>query len=93
VVHATLGVLDHGLPAGQAVTAPRVWCEGEETFVDARVPPRIREELGRRGHRVVVQELTPAWEPFGRVSLVTRGADGHLEAASDPPWHGAAGAL
>jgi gamma-glutamyltranspeptidase/glutathione hydrolase len=92
VVHAVLGVLDHGLAASEAVAAPRVWCEGDETFVDARVPAAVREELARRGHRVVVQELTPAWEPFGRVSLVTVDADGRLEAASDPPWHGAAAA-
>ena len=92
VVHATVNVLDHGLPAGAAVAAPRVWCQGEETFVDARVPAAVRDELAARGHDVVVESLTPGGEPFARVSLVTASPDGKLAAASDPPWHGAAAA-
>jgi gamma-glutamyltranspeptidase/glutathione hydrolase len=84
-------VLDHGLPAAQAVAAPRVWSEGDETYVDARVPQATRDELAARGHRLVVEALTPGVEPFGRVSLVTAAPDGSLHAASDPPWHGAAG--
>jgi gamma-glutamyltranspeptidase len=75
------------------VAAPRVWCQGEETFVDARIPAPVVDELVRRGHRVVRQELTPAWEPFARVSLVTADAAGVLSAASDPSWHAAAGCL
>jgi gamma-glutamyltranspeptidase/glutathione hydrolase len=90
VVHATVGVLDHGLAAEAAVAAPRVWCQGEETFVDGRVPAAVRDELAARGHDVVVESLTPAGEPFARVSLVTAAPDGELAAASDPPWHGAA---
>jgi gamma-glutamyltranspeptidase/glutathione hydrolase len=93
VVHATLNVLDHDATAADAVSAPRVWCRGEETHVDARVPHTTREALAERGHAVVVEELTPAYEPFARVSLVRRHDDGSLEAASDPSWHGAAGAL
>jgi gamma-glutamyltranspeptidase/glutathione hydrolase len=93
VVHATVNVLDHGLSAEAAVAAPRVWCQGAETFVDARVPIAVRDELAARGHDVVVERLTPGGEPFARVSLVAARADGSLEAASDPPWHGAAGTL
>ena len=93
VISATVGVLDHGLGAESAVTAPRVWCQGEETYVDARISAGVRGELEALGHAVIVQELTPAFEPFARVSLVTAGADGTFEAASDPGWHGAAGVL
>lgn len=93
VIHATVNVLDHGLDAAAAVAAPRIWCQGEETYVDARVDAPVRDELARRGHALVVQELTPAWEPFARVSLVTASPDGDLDAASDPSWHGAAGSL
>jgi gamma-glutamyltranspeptidase/glutathione hydrolase len=93
VISATVGVLDHGLGAEAAVTAPRVWCQGEETYVDARIPAPVRDELEALGHAVIVQELTPAFEPFARVSLVTAGADGSFGAASDPGWHGAAGVL
>jgi gamma-glutamyltranspeptidase/glutathione hydrolase len=89
VVHATVNVLDNGLAAADAVSAPRVWCQGEATFVDARVDGAVRDELVRRGHDLVVEELTPAGEPFARVSLVTADAAGNLAAASDPAWHGA----
>jgi gamma-glutamyltranspeptidase/glutathione hydrolase len=93
VVSATLAVLDHGLNAEAAVSAPRVWCQGAETYVDARIDSSARAELGARGHDLVVQELTPAYEPFARVSVVTADAHGRLDAASDPGWHGAAGKL
>ena len=93
VVHATVNVLDHGLTAADAVSAPRVWCQGEETFVDARVGRSVRDDLARRGHQLVVEELTPGGEPFARVSLVTAGEGGELDAASDPPWNGGAGTV
>ena len=86
VVHATVNVLDHGLPADAAVAAPRVWCQGEETFVDApRRRRRCATSSAARGHDVVVESLTPGGEPFARVSLVTAAPDGELAAASDPP--------
>jgi gamma-glutamyltranspeptidase len=88
-----VNVLDHGLAAGEAVRAPRVWCQGEETFVDARVDGAVRDDLVGRGHDLVVEALTPAGEPFARVSLVTADAAGDLAAASDPGWHGAAEAV
>ena len=71
VVHATVNVLDHGLTAADAVSAPRVWCQGEETFVDAACRPLGPRRPGARGHQLVVEELTPGGEPFARVSLVT----------------------
>ena len=91
VISATLAVLDHGLSAEAAVSAPRVWCQGAETYVDGRIDSSVRDELRARGHDLVVQELTPAYEPFARVSLVVAGANGTFDAASDPRWHGAAG--
>ena len=93
VVHATVNVLDHGMCAGDAVRAPRVWCQGAQAFVDARIDPAVRDELARRGHEIVVEELSPAGEPFARVSLVTADAAGALGAASDPIWHGASAAV
>ncbi len=93
VVHSTINALDHDASAGDAVSWPRVWSQGEETYVDDRLPRATLEALEAMGHTLVPQPLTPAYEPFARVSLVRRHADGTLEAASDPPWHGAAGAL
>jgi gamma-glutamyltranspeptidase/glutathione hydrolase len=93
VVHATVNVLDHGLSAEEAVRAPRVWSQGEQTYVDARIDGAVRDELERRGHELVVEELSPGGEPFARVSLVAADATGTLSAASDPIWHGASAAV
>lgn len=90
VVQSVVNVLDHGLDAAAAVAAPRVWCQGETTFVDARLPADLQAGLAALGHDLAVQTLTPAYEPFARVSLVTRGEDGVFDAASDPGWHGGA---
>jgi gamma-glutamyltranspeptidase len=77
----------------QAVGAPRVYCQGDETFVDDRISPDVRERLAELGHTVVVQQAAPGFEPFARVSAVTLARDGRsaaLEAASDPVWSGGA---
>jgi len=93
VTHAMINSLHHGLTAEEAVALPRVWCEGGLTYVDDRVPPETIAELRRRGHPVETRTLTPASEPFARCSLISVRADGAVDAASDPRWHGAARTL
>ena len=91
VVHATVNVLDHGLEAGRGGACAARLVPGR---ADVRRCTRRRVPSGTTwcgaGHDVVVEELTPAGEPFARVSLVTADAAGNLAAASDPAWHGAA---
>lgn len=89
VTHSLVNALLHGCSAAEAVALPRVWCEGGATYVDDRFPDDVLDGLRERGHAVVPRTLTPASEPFARVSLVVAG-DGIVEAASDPGWHGAA---
>jgi gamma-glutamyltranspeptidase len=85
MVHA----VDLGMPLRAAVDAPRVYCQGEQLFVDERLPAATRRALAGLGHTVVAERATPAYAPFARVSAVST-LRGRLEAASDPPWNTAA---
>ena len=75
-----------------ALAAPRVHCQGKETYVDARIDVRLRAGLAALGHRIVVQQDDPGLNAFGRISAVAR-RGGRPQAASWPPWQGGAGGL
>jgi gamma-glutamyltranspeptidase/glutathione hydrolase len=91
VLHTLVHGLDFGLDLQAAVDAPRVHCQGEETFVDARIPAEVQARLAELGHQVVVQEEVPGTFYFGRVSAVARDpGSGSLHAASGPAWSTAA---
>ena len=94
VLHALSHWRDFKLPLADAIAAPRVHCQGKETYVDARIDPSVRDALAALGHRIVVQADDPGLNAFSRVSAVSLDlATGALHAASGPPWHGAAGGL
>jgi gamma-glutamyltranspeptidase / glutathione hydrolase len=52
VTQVILNVLDHGMGMQEAIAAPRLHCEGEEAWLDARIPEACRAELRAMGHRV-----------------------------------------
>ncbi len=94
VLHALAHWRDFKLPLADAIAAPRVHCQGKETYVDARIDPTVRDALATLGHRVVVQADDPGLNAFSRVSAVSLDpSTGALHAASSPAWHGAAGEL
>jgi gamma-glutamyltranspeptidase / glutathione hydrolase len=94
VLHALVNHVDFGMRVQQAVDSPRVHCQGEETFVDSRVPEAVQEQLRELGHIVVQQSETPAPTNFARVSAVARDTEtGELSAGSSPPWNTAAVAV
>ncbi len=94
VLHALVHWRDFKRPLAEALAAPRVHCQGKETYVDARIDPAVRDALAALGHRVVTQADDPGLNAFARVSAVSLDpASGELHAASGPPWHGAAGGL
>ncbi len=94
VLHTLVHAVDFGFDLPAAVEAPRVHCQGEETFVDARIPAEVRARLAELGHDVVVQEESPGTWYFGRVSAVSRDpATGLLCAAGGPSWHTAAAGI
>jgi gamma-glutamyltranspeptidase/glutathione hydrolase len=93
VVHAFVHAVDFGMDVAAAVAAPRVYCQGQETFVDARIPVDVQAALAGFGHTVVAEVSAPGAEPFARVSAVALAhSPGGVEttSASDPPWSTAA---
>src|SRR5437773_1434480 len=77
--------VDFAMDVREAVDAPRVYCQGDELFVDDRLPASVRDELVRLGHHVVPERNRPGYAPFARVSAVAAELGGPA-AASDPPW-------
>ena len=90
VVHAFVHHVDFAMDVREAVDAPRVYCQGDELFVDDRLPASVRDELVRLGHHVVPERNRPGYAPFARVSAVAAELGGPA-AASDPPWSTASG--
>jgi gamma-glutamyltranspeptidase/glutathione hydrolase len=91
VLHALVNHVEFRLDVQQALDSPRVFCQGEETFVDGRVPERVQERLRELGHIVVLQHEEPAPINFSRVSAVARDpVTGVLSAGSSPSWSTAA---
>ena len=68
----------------RAADAPRVHCQGRETFVDERIPAAVRDELVARGHEVIVQPHSATANTFGRVAALHRAADGVIHFAASP---------
>jgi gamma-glutamyltranspeptidase/glutathione hydrolase len=92
VLHAFLHHLDFGMGPQAAIDAPRVHCQGDQTFVDARIAPAIRDGLAGLGHDVVVQAESPGLNAFGRVNAIAI-KGGILRAGTGPAWSSAAAAL
>lgn len=86
VLHALVNHVDFGMRVQQAVDSPRVHCQGQETYVDSRIPLKVQERLRELGHVVVPQQgETPAPINFSRVSAVACDpATGELSAGSSP---------
>jgi len=81
-LQALVNVVDFGMDAREAVTAPRVhhqWAPATGWYEEYGMSPDTRRELERRGH-----ELT-ARPPMGNVQLIVRDrATGQWTGASDP---------
>ena len=73
---------------GYLVVVQDIHCQGEETFVDSRIPLAVQERLRELGHDVVPQKETPAPANFASVSAVARNpATGELTGGSSPAWN------
>ncbi len=75
-------VVDFGMRAAEAVLAPRLYAEGTTVWAEGGVRSDVLEALAAKGHDIVRYP-----SPFSRrplVQLVTIGADGQLDASSDP---------
>lgn len=80
-------IADHGLNPQAACDAPRFrWLRGNQIAVEDGLPPATLDELGRRGHDLV---LVDDYNQFGSCQAIWRLDDGYL-AVSDPRRDGQA---
>ena len=89
VTQVMLNVLDHGMSAVEAVSAPRFDCQSDILDAEARIPSWVRAELADRGF-----EIFPSSAPYGPFALVQAiardPATGALSGGADPRSGGAA---
>jgi gamma-glutamyltranspeptidase/glutathione hydrolase len=89
VFQTILNVLDFGMSATEAVSAPRIDCQGATISVEARIPATVCQGLQRRGHAV---ERSPAayWTgPLVHLICIDP-ATGTLDGGADPRGEGMA---
>ena len=82
VVQAIINSVDFGMSPVEAVTAPRIHCEGKRVYAEATVQGRVVEELRGLGHEVEQGYLS--FDPvMGRAHVVSA-LDGGLRGGADP---------
>ncbi|PKB67950.1 MAG: gamma-glutamyltransferase [SAR202 cluster bacterium Io17-Chloro-G3] len=83
VLQSISNVIDFGMTATEAVSAPRIHTEGGAVYIEARVREDICDQLRKRDHRVehVVESYSPT---FSKAQMVRLLSDGRLDGASDP---------
>jgi gamma-glutamyltranspeptidase/glutathione hydrolase len=82
-----LNVVEFGMNAGEAVSAPRIhhqWLPDKLIVEKGRMNPVTLDELRRRGHDI------EKWDGWGNANLIRLTGNGVLEGAADPRREGAA---
>jgi len=91
VLHSFIHAVDFGMSIQAAVDAPRVHCQGDETYVDARIAASQRDAMAKMGHRVVAQIDDPGLNAFARVNAIkVDPTTGLRHAGTGPAWASAA---
>jgi gamma-glutamyltranspeptidase / glutathione hydrolase len=90
IVQSLVNVLDFGLGVQDAVTAPRIHCEGPTTVVDSRLGRAVLDGLEARGHRLEVTEDNVTAFSFARPNgILIDQQTGHLTGGVNqfaPAW-------
>jgi gamma-glutamyltranspeptidase/glutathione hydrolase len=83
VLQVVVGLVDGKLSPVEAVSAPRVHCEGGPVFVEGRVNRRGRKALAEAGFDL--RHMPTNYAPgFGRNQVISIDAHGQFRGASDP---------
>ncbi len=91
VLQSILNVIDHGMTAQEAVSAPRIDCQGGPIYVEGRVPSWVCDDLRAQGHDVHRDTSSYGLYPSraARVQAIVI-HDGATSGGSDPRGYGAA---
>jgi gamma-glutamyltranspeptidase/glutathione hydrolase len=76
-------VVDFGMSAVEAVSAPRIHAEGDIVWCESRARTEVVEALRNRGHNVFRDPASLA-RGLARAQMVIVGPDGELDGGSDP---------
>ena len=77
-----LNVFEHSMGIQEAISAPRIHCEGNVLWIESRVPAEVRERLAGMGHEVV---STPDYFMFfGGAQGILLDIKGTLHGGADP---------
>jgi gamma-glutamyltranspeptidase/glutathione hydrolase len=88
VLQVIVNLTDHKMTPVEAVSAPRIHCEGEILDVEARIYYTVKEELERRGHKLR-KSLLSYDHFFALVHIAMRDpATGTLTGAADSRGRG-----
>jgi gamma-glutamyltranspeptidase/glutathione hydrolase len=92
VLMTLLNLIDHGMPALEAVSAPRVDFQGETVQAELRVPSDVVEGLRALGYPV--SQRPRSYDGyFARVQVIVSDGAGGLAGASDPRGDGGSALL
>ncbi len=83
LVQVFTNVVEFGMGAVEAVSAPRIHAEGRTVWCEGRTPVEICNGLRQRGFNVV-RDPAPLARRLGLAQLVVAGPEGLLEGGSDP---------
>ena len=76
-------VVDFGMTATEAVTAPRIHAEGSKIWCEGRTRTDTCDALRERGF-TVLQDSASLGKRFAKAQVVVIGPDGELDGGSDP---------
>ncbi len=84
VVQTIMNIIDFGMSAPEAVSAPRIHCEGGAVFIEARVLTPVVDELRHRGHTVefLLDSFDHLMSAAHAIHIPPDG--GRVEAGADP---------
>ncbi|AWH94096.1 gamma-glutamyltransferase family protein [Dietzia lutea] len=89
ITQTLVNLLDHDMTPVEAVSAPRVDCQGGAIEAEGRLPAHLCSDLERHGY--VVNRHALNYDPyFASVQIAARDASGHWDAAVDPRRDGGA---
>ena len=89
IVQSIVNVIDHGMSVQEAVSVPRIHCEGDNVVVSPRISTRICDELRKRGLDVAHSVVNGGMIPFGMAhGIIVDPATGRFEGGADPGGEG-----
>ena len=91
VTQVLLNVLDHGMGMQEAITTPRLHCEGEEAWLDNRIPAECYDRLRAMGHRInTTSEFIGTWNYALPLGILINEKAGTLHGGTDIFYPGVA---